>query len=68
MFDNLGLLNLHPYCMDYDSNQVKGFLCLRSDPNCIVILLNSGIIHHCVFLPNTRSALADHEAFESTNV
>jgi hypothetical protein len=62
--------------MDYDADQVLDFICLQSQPNCIVLLLNSGIVHHCVFIPYTRSLIsgthvnqtAFNATFESTNV
>jgi hypothetical protein len=33
-------------------------MCLDTKPNCLVILLQNGVIHHCVFLPNKRSSVS----------
>ena len=62
-FEYLGPLTLVPYCMDHEGQQVLSFMCLSTIPNCIVILLTSGIIYHCLFMPNTKYTL-----FESGNV
>ena len=62
-FTSIGPLTRVPYCMDHEGDQVVSFLCLPSFPNCIVILLTSGIIYHSILIPNARYSL-----FESGNV
>lgn len=62
-FTSIGPLTLVPYCMDHEGDQVVSFLCLPSFPNCIVILLTSGIIYHSILIPNARYSL-----FESGNI
>jgi hypothetical protein len=50
--------------MDYDDEQqVISFLCVGSQPNCIVLLLKNGEIYHCIFMPTTS---LNTETFEST--
>ena len=49
--------------MDYEENQVVSFMCLPKHPNGIVLLLNNGVIYHCVFMPNSSTV-----GYESINV
>jgi hypothetical protein len=62
-FKFIGPLTLVPYCMDYEENQVISFMCLQKNPNCIALLLNNGVIYHCILIPNCKSA-----GYESINV
>jgi len=62
-FDFVGSLTLVPYCMDHEGNQVVSFTCLPTKPNCIVLLLTSGLIYHCIFMPNIK-----YNIYESSNV
>jgi hypothetical protein len=57
---------MDPYCMDFDRYQAKDFLCLNGEPNCIILLLDTGIIHHCLFMPFIQTGLVNASNFEST--
>ena len=46
--------------MDHDEGQqVSTFMCMPSQPSCLILLLTSGLIYHCIFMPNTKYGIYD---------
>jgi len=56
-FENLGELEILPLNVDNDV-PIHSFVCLDTKPNCLAVLLQNGIIHHCVIIPNKRGSIS----------
>ena len=67
-FENLGELEILPINIDNESIPVVSFMCIHTTPNCLIVLLQNGTIHHCVFMPNIKSMMSSDNNLDKFNV
>ncbi len=66
-FENLGELEILPINIENESIPIISFMCIHTEPNCLIVLLKNGTIHHCVFMPSKKSMISN-ENLDQFNV